>query len=192
MRISPDSARRDDGFTLIELIIYSALLLLVMGLTGSILINGMTNQARITETAVATSEAQVAAESIGNGVRNAQAISSPTAASPFLVVLTVGRGENATPSCQAWYYSAAARELRTTTTSPGTRIAVPSSSQFATWTLLAEDVDPVSGTLMLNTAGRTVNVAYAVEPDQGATQVIQTSFTSRQPAGTGDLGQCVL
>ncbi|BDI23915.1 prepilin-type N-terminal cleavage/methylation domain-containing protein [Herbiconiux sp. L3-i23] len=192
MRRLKERLRRDDGFTLIELVIYSALLLLVLGIVGSVMVSGITNQARITDTTSSTTESQTAVESLGLGVRNATAINSPTVSRPLLIVKTYKRGATADLQCQAWYYSATERTIRAKVTN-NTKIGIPSASQLRTWTLLAENVAPVdSSTPIFQTSGRTVTVNFVVRSDAGSGQIVTTSIASRQNTVGGAPSECVL
>lgn len=190
---APRAEANEGGFTLIELLIYSALLLLVVSLVGSIMISGITNQAKITNSTKSTTDSQVAIESIGLGVRNATSLTSPTLARPLLVVQTYGRGAAANQVCQAWFYSAAEHSIRTTTTPVRTKIGLPTAAQLRTWILVAEDVFPVdSTTAIFTTSGRTVTLSFATEGEAGSRQIVRTDLASRQPNPGSGATECAV
>lgn len=182
--------QEDRGFTLVELLVYSALLGLVMVIVASILVSGVTNQARVTQSGQSTSQAQQAMVSLGNGVRNATALNSPTASSPLLVVDTTTRSSAASTVCQAWYYSSAEKSIRTKTApATGTKISIPTASQLTGWDLVASNVSPVTtGASIFQVSGASVTASFSVTTNRGAKQTLTSTFSSRQPIpGSGQL-----
>lgn len=131
------------GFTLIETLIYMVLAVLIFGIVGSILINGLRVES-IVRTANTSSDAgQLVIESVQRGIRNS---------TTFTIVVPEGRDKDqaiiarvagADPtlkySCQAWYYSDTEHTVRTRTGPDGTAISLANP---LSWTLLGEGVAP--------------------------------------------------
>ena len=99
----------DGGLTLIELIVASALSLLVLGVIASIMISGFTAQKNVSATNEATSYAQLAARQMQAGIREASFVhieEGSSSGSQLMVARTEtgSSGDDATWECQAWFY----------------------------------------------------------------------------------------
>src|SRR6187551_2409033 len=68
-------ANDDEGFTLVELVIYSILLLVVMAIAGSIFIGLLRGQREVTQYAHANNTAQVVFRQLESDLRNAAIVS---------------------------------------------------------------------------------------------------------------------
>ncbi|TFC49900.1 hypothetical protein E3O47_09455 [Cryobacterium sp. TMT2-17-1] len=130
----------DSGFTLIELLAYMSLLVVVLLIVGGLLVNSLASQRTVRTSTQASNSGQLVAQSVAQGVRNATAIkvTTPSAGTQVLTVLTASMTTPRTWLCQAWYFSGAEVRTRTSNT------LIPASS-FSNWTLLGTDMRPVSG-----------------------------------------------
>jgi hypothetical protein len=171
----------DRGLTLIELIITVALTTMVITVTGTILVSALKVQAGVGALGSASNGAQLVARSLQRGIGNASAIKAevPTADGQLLRarVAVAGAGGAVAWQCVAWYWSATARTVRTTS-SPTGAVAAPTAATLPSWSLLAHQVQLPSGsTQPFTTAGTqlqlrlTVGGASATRPILVATTV---------------------
>ena len=143
------------GVTLVETVVYCALLVLVLPLAGSVLVSALESQRDVEAVTTAGTSVQTVTRSLELGVRNASAVSSvvyrPVGTTgqydEFVVVRTqeAGSATSTTWRCQAWFYDAA-RDVLYTRSAPaaGTTpvIPMPVSGSVSGWTTLAEKVTP--------------------------------------------------
>src|SRR5690625_1021024 len=85
---------RDAGFTLVELLIASMLLLVVIAITGGLLIRTLTTQNEVRQLTTASNEGQVTIALIERSLRNAATVDIP---SPYNGDLLVVKTRNADP-----------------------------------------------------------------------------------------------
>jgi hypothetical protein len=119
--MAKDMDETDAGFGLAELIIYSALAVVVLALGGSMLISSLTTRTQVTTLSEATSVGQLISGSIQEGVRNASGPPGTTdleQRAGIKAEVTTARGQllrarvaiGSTNGavrwrCQAWYFS---------------------------------------------------------------------------------------
>ncbi len=182
--------RREDGFTLTEMIAAAAIFALVSLTLGGVMISISRAQTQVTTATSATNMAQTAADSIDSGVRNASALKLTASGSDQLLVAKVaGSGTTLTWQCRGWYYSAAdGGKLWMTQTASGTPIGVPTSAQLATWTLLIDGVTPSSGTTVFTRSGSRVEVGFLVAVT--GTSPVQMDFTTTSLLGVSEDASC--
>jgi len=153
--------RRDDGFTLPEMIVASALFSLVILVAGGIFLGQFRAQQQVSAVTSTTTNAQLAGSVIDDGIRNSSGFKLTASGSDQLLVARVaGSGTTLQWTCRAWYYSASAHTIRSTSTTPGTPITIPTAAQLAAWTLLVDGVQPRTGTTIFSTSGATVSIAF--------------------------------
>ena len=129
----------EDGLTLPELIIYSLLAVVVLGIVGNILIQSLKIETAVRAVTETTTQAQLGAYAVQTGIRNASDFQvTDNGGDQLLVARTAGSGSTLTWSCLAWYYSEAEGTIRQSR-SPGA-ITMPSASDLLDWTLIAEDI----------------------------------------------------
>jgi type II secretory pathway pseudopilin PulG len=146
--IRRDHSARDAGITLIELIITVALFTVVVTVTGTILVSALRVQANVSALGSGSNGAQLVARSLQRGIANASGFKAetPTAAGQLL------RARVAVPSssgavswrCVAWYWSATAKTVRTSSSTTGA-VPVPTTTSLSAWTLLASRVSVATG-----------------------------------------------
>ena len=118
--------RRDEGFSLIELLATTLLLGLVLAVV--VAIYASTSQVERTVNSVTTSatEAQLAATSIERGVRSASEVHLGGVDSSLLVARVPGSAATISWSCVAWYFSDGGDgKLYSRTFADGTVVAEP-------------------------------------------------------------------
>jgi len=159
----------EDGFTLVELVVATAVLSVILLAIGGLLFGTTITQRSVSAVSQSTSSAQTAADAIRTQVRNASEfrLFPVGAADQLLVARVAGTGSTATYTCVGWYYAAVEHELRTRSWGVNGSTAIPTSSAVAsTWALLLDGVSPRSGSAVFQPpSGGTIEVAYEVETD---------------------------
>jgi len=177
----PQDVRDDRGITLVELLIYIMLAIVVLTIVGSILINSFRAQTQVRDGAESASTAQLVAESVGQGVRNASAleVTTPSAGTTMLRTRSIDGSSSGAWYCQAWVWSGG--ELRTTRSS--TAIPPPDPAALSTWTLLASDVAAVGSTpvFSVGTDERSLNVSLTVANGETVPILIDSVMVAQQP-----------
>ncbi len=198
---APTKPQRDGGFTLIELLIYSMLSIVVLLIVGGIFINSLKAERAVRAASEGTSTAQLVAQSLTNGVRNASSakVISPTVGTRLLMTRSVGSDTTPVWSCRAWYFGNG--QIRTITSNSA--IPVPAApADVAGWMLLADGVtadtsatpSPVFDFPSGDTAfsSRQVDFVFNVSTGNGPSVLISSSAVSRQspPPPTGESPAC--
>jgi prepilin-type N-terminal cleavage/methylation domain-containing protein len=137
----------DRGFTLIEMLVASALSIIVLTTGGGILVSGLRAQESARTVTEAANIAQQIVRSVQAGVRNASAItviSDAVAGTQLLLARTIGSDPNSTAaSCQAWYYTPLnGGAVYTRRTAPASVISLPSDGPQGQWTIIGSGVSP--------------------------------------------------
>lgn len=164
------------GITLVELMIYTSLMVVVVAIVGAILGSALRGQRDVAASAQGNNAGQLVSQSFATGIRSATEITvktvSPT--TQLLVVRTPGSAATAAPSCRAWYVTTDNGGAVYTTSSP-TAISTPTATQLETWTLLGKGIQ-------LST--RTGAPAKILTPDATPTRSVSFEFTmANGPAG---------
>lgn len=168
--ITNSTRPREDGFTLVELMISTGLTIIVLVITGGILISALRTQEIARTVTDAANTAQQIVHSIQSGVKNASAMtvtSDMTTGTQLLLVRTVSSDPNSTaPSCQAWYYTPAnGGAVYTTKTTPAAAITLPSGGPQGVWTILGTGIspaDPTTGKVFNAPSGGRVELKFDV------------------------------
>lgn len=166
----PLRAEGEGGFTLVELLVASMLLLVVIGITGTLLIRTLTTQNEVRELAAASNEAQVTVSLMERSLRNAASVSIPGAFSGDLLVVKTRLAEDgADPDswvCRAWYYDEPAERIYLLT-APAT--GTPPTQSLAQPLDLAGWQPVMEGVLRASAGAGPVPVFAPAGPQGGAT-----------------------
>lgn len=183
-------ASSDSGFTLVELLVSCLLLVLVLTVVATLFISISTTQRVVAGVTGSTTDAQVAATSIENSLRNASEfrVTVPTGTDQLLVARVADQANTLSWSCRAWYYSATNKAIYTTRTNEGTKIAAPTTEQLATWAPLVANVTPRSGTSLFSVDGAKVTIAFNTTPPGQLPIAIQ--LTAVKQTGATEAGTC--
>ena len=173
---------RDEGVSLVELLIYMMLAVTVLTIISAILINSLRAESAVRTSAEATDTAQLAAQSLTRGVHNASAIEVATPTADITVVRTrsIDSSSAGVWQCQAW--AVADGQLRTTTSAAA--ISVPTSAaEVASWLLVAEGVEPIGSNPIFSLAAdeRSLAVGFTVANGSGIPITLDTTIISKQP-----------
>ena len=174
--------RHDDrGITLIELMVYSALSVVVISLAGALVANSARVNTTVQTTAQTTGVGQVIARSLSTGVLNADWASTPTTGTTqFFTVHTAGRGATVTWSCQAWYFTSSNGGAMYTTTS-SSAITAPTGTPTG-WILLGTGISAVGSTPVFAGSGTGIVLSMNVSNGGAKPVLISTTVTKRQSA----------
>lgn len=183
-RNEADEHDRESGFTLVELLVSSALAILILTIAGSLLLSGLRTQETATSVTDATTSAQQIARSVQGGVRNASALSMTVggdAGSELLLARVLGSGADSTAHCQAWYYTTGNGGAVYTTTSTGA-IAAPGGPPTSGWTLLGTGVSPAAdgGPVLLAPSNSRVELTFKVAAAAHPYVLIKTTTFTQQ------------
>lgn len=165
--------RRDDGFTLVEMIVYFLLAAVVLGVIGGIYITTIGVQRTVSSMTQTTTDSQLAATAIDDAVRNGSEfeITTLTGGDQVLRTRSLDGSDEGVWSCKIYYFSASESTIRSSSGADATRIASPTAEELSGWTLLAENVtrydsDPV---FAVDASFDTVlNVEFETASDDGA------------------------
>jgi prepilin-type N-terminal cleavage/methylation domain-containing protein len=182
--------RDDRGFSLIEMLVSSALFAMIVGgIVGVILV---TTQAQRTVSIVSasTTEAQLVASELDSRIRNSSEFQVTTSGTTQLLVARVaGSDATLTWRCYGWYYSASnGGVIRMTSTAPGTKITMPTATQAADWTLLLDGVVPRSGTTIFSTVDNQLAISFNATTD--GNQPVAIDFTTARLTGVTEALTC--
>ena len=130
MRIRSDS----NGFTLIELMIYMALVGMVFVVVGGLLVNALQTQKTVRSASHAINTGQLVLDSIEASVRNGSGMEVADAGTLLVVRIPSGTSW----ACRAWFFDPTDDGSVYMTTQPD-RSAITTASASSNWTLLAED-----------------------------------------------------
>lgn len=185
-----EETNRDEGFTLIELIVASMLMLIVLAGVGALMVVLMTTPNSVTARESAAGSAQTAANSISSGIRNSSdfRLTNPIGNDQLLVARVAQAGNPIVWSCAAWYYDSTGNRILYTTSM--TLIpSAPTSTDLASWHVLDTSVTPTSGTSIFSSTGAEVDLSFSGAANStSAPQLITTSAISR--AGSTGSPQC--
>ena len=173
-------AESESGVGLVELLIYMMLSVLILGIVGSFLINGLRAESIVRTATQSTTAGQLALESIQRGVRNSSgfAVSVPEDRDQdqLVIVRTAGGGEDLVYTCQAWYYSASEGTIRTETSPDGVAVSIENP---LTWTLIVEGVAPGASGTVFAKLGSELTIDFTVAAQEREPIIIQSSARSR-------------
>jgi prepilin-type N-terminal cleavage/methylation domain-containing protein len=165
------------GFTLVELLIASGLMVLVAVIIGGIFFNSISAEKTVRTTTQAASAGQLVATSLEQGVRNATWLDlASTNGEYFLRVRTASGAATVTWNCQAWFVSGGSAYFRTATTA----ITRPTTANLTGWTLLASGLAQSGSTAVLSRDDRQIHITFEVSAGDAQPVLIQTSALSRQ------------
>jgi prepilin-type N-terminal cleavage/methylation domain-containing protein len=184
----------DEGFSLVELVIATAILSIILLAVGGLMFSTTITQRSVSAVTGASSSAQTAADGIRTQLRNAAEFRLTTvdAHDQLLVARVAGAGTATAYVCRAWYFAVDERELRTRTWAVAGSTALPTGpSGVATWELLLSEVTPRSGSTVVfdPPVGGTIGVAFEVATDD-RNDPIAIEFTAAQSGNQGGGTTC--
>lgn len=177
--------RRDDrGFSLIELLIASALFGVVITIVASVVISAVTADRTVRDVTGSTTDGQLAANVIEQTVRNSTAIQVTENDDSVMVALRTTAG--GAPRCHAFFYDATTAEIFERTSA--TAIPAPIPSEVGSeWTVVSAAIVPIDdGTgstdpVFAAQGTRGLVMSFTVDGDSGPASLIVTAATGRGP-----------
>ncbi|RJT88509.1 hypothetical protein D6T64_10285 [Cryobacterium melibiosiphilum] len=154
----------------------------LLTIAGGVLVKTASAEPAVRSAGAAVYLGQVVAQSVQQGVRGAQAISSvpvlPGGARLLVVWSDRVPGDQPGYGCQAWYYSPAGGGTIYTTHTALTKIVAPTTPLLlAPWDTLAEGVTPIGGAAVFAKATATsVTMSFAITAQEPA--LISSAATS--------------
>jgi len=169
VRPNLESQDTERGVTLVELLVYSVLLMGVLAIAGSILLSAATSQRDVAAMANASDQGQVGVRLFERSMRNAASVAIPSTHGGDLLIVKTRVGQDGTLAaswvCRAWHYDATSRQLRTisgpATGTPVTRnLTAPLNS--STWRVVLSGVSRTPD-------GASVKPVFSAQGASGAT-----------------------
>ncbi|PJJ73248.1 hypothetical protein CLV46_2834 [Diaminobutyricimonas aerilata] len=185
---------QDAGLTLVELIIYSLLLSVIVAIGGGMLISSITTQRDVTRITTATSDGQVVASSVEEGIRNAGGSTPISVASNSFGQVLKSRTAKVTQAgavtweCRAWFHRFTGEVY---TRRSATAVPTPATAgDLAGWTLLAQGVTLAPGQTAIfqstgSTAAPKVRVVFDIAGTDTAPVRIDTDIAALKTPTTG-------
>ena len=183
--LRPRSAGDESGFTLAELIVYSILMIVVLGLAGVLFIRIMTEQRDIKAMADANNEVQGVFERLELDLRNADWAEVDASGTLLVVKTRVATSPTVSSTyCVGYYYNttdSSLHRIRTTNTT-NTKTALDATttsgrdSATSTWGVLIADVSPIGSTRIFGP-----NDALYSSPDTVTISLSANTIDSRKP-----------
>lgn len=183
----------DDGFTLVELIVATAVLSVILLAVGGLMFSTTITQRTVTAMSDATNSAQTAADELRTQLRNAAEFRLTTVdAHDQLLVARIASGSStATYVCRAWYFARDEHELRSTTWPVAGSTALPTSpTTVEGWPLLLSGVAPRTGsTVFQPPVGGTIKIGFEVDSDD-RNEPVAIEFTAVMNGNQGGGTTC--
>jgi Flp pilus assembly pilin Flp len=170
------------GITLIEVMVYALLLSVVIAIAGGMIFSAVTTSKTVVSITENSTAGQLVARSVVTGIRNSSdfQLSGPVGDDQMLVARRAGSNATLTWSCEAWYY--AATDNKVWFTSSNVAILPPTAAEVVTWTLLTEDVQPVSGSAIFTALNDRLSISILGLDGAHRPIDITSSATSRAGA----------
>jgi len=184
---SSDDRDAESGITMVELLIYSVLAIVVLGIVGNILIQSLGVDKSVRNRSEATRIGQLVATAVQSDVRNSTEVTwSSTAAGELLTMTT--RNAAGAISCKydAWYFSNASGSIRKKTST--TAVTAPTASQLETWTLLGDQIAKDGSNSVFTRSGLNVDLRFLALAGNADPVLITTTVVSR--GTTLEVSQC--
>jgi len=182
----------DEGYTLVELLIYCLFSVVILAIVGGMLISSLTVEHEVRGLTETSSLGQVISRSVEEGARNASDIrAEPSVAAGQLLRARVAVGTSAgtvTWQCQAWYYASATKSFFWAKSTTG---AVPAplagtNLHAAPWLFLGDGVQPDGAAgAFFGSDGSNVILRFKVSSDTVNLVLIPNTVVKRQSAAGG-------
>lgn len=196
MNARPEQAgRRDEGFTLVELLITSFLAFGVIAVSAWMLVTALNGGRDVSASGNSTSEAQRLVRSISDVVPSSADVAlGPFAVSGQLLKATYvefdASGQPDLPwACVYWAVTSDGRAYTKRTPTAATIPTDQYEASFAGWSLIASGLEPISPSRpILSQTGASVGISARADAEGGAPAVVDASVAVRAlPADPGGL-----
>lgn len=200
--------------TLVDLLVYSVLLLIVIAITGALLVSGLRTQRATVDVGAATTRAQAAMSDLERAVRNAaEAKVYAVSGAGFAQVAAGGSGNllitktriaaagssTASWRCARWYFDStrsnpdgSSGALLTSTYTPVTTSASAITVATAkTWNRVTSVSGPVTGTAVFTQHARGVAISLNATIQGHDPVALESTATTRQQNDATGSGTCL-
>lgn len=179
--------RADDrGFSLIELLIASALFGIVITIVASVVISAVTADRTVRDVTGSTTDGQLVVNVIEQTVRNSTAIqvtAAPDGASATVRLRTTAGGA---ARCHAFVYDAPSGQILEQTSTTAIGVPTPGALE-AGWTVVSQGIEPIvrdgasPEPVLLAQGPRGLAISFTVDRDAGPASLFVTAVTGRGP-----------
>jgi hypothetical protein len=165
---------------LIELIIYSALSLLVLAAVGGLVVTLLHVQQEVVNGSKSAQESQLIAQNVEHGIRNSTAfmVTDLLDGRQFLQARTAGASNSITWMCAAWLFDPANGGVVRTKQAP-VAISLPTQAQASNWALLGEGVSASGSGGIFSTSGQTLTLTFRTSVADEPPVNLQASVSAR-------------
>lgn len=183
----PRLAPRDDrGFSLVELLIASALFGVVITIVASVVISAINADRAVRDVTGSTTDGQLAVNVIEQTVRNSTAIQVATVSGSESVTVLLRTTAGGAARCHAFFYDDTLGQIlqRSSTTA----ITAPTPGAAGSeWTVVSAGIEPILGSggapepVFAAQGARGVALSFTVDGDAGPASLFVTAATGRGP-----------
>jgi type II secretory pathway pseudopilin PulG len=178
LQLLSTSKKDQQGFSLIELIVYTLISSMLLTVVASVFISLYSVQEDVLQSGKSAGELQLVAASINYGVRNSTAVSlSETAAGQLLLAETLTGADEAGTVCQAWWFDGEGMSMYAS--SGPTRESLPTTSSTSGWMLLSDSIDALEEAPLFAQIGNTVEFSMKSTNAQGIVTEIRSRISGR-------------
>lgn len=177
--------RRDDrGFSLVELLIASALFGIVITIVASVVISAINADRTVREVTGSTTDGQLAANVIEQTVRNSTAIQVVPVSATQSVTVRLRTTAGGAARCHAFFYDDTLGQIlqRSSTTA----IALPTPGAASSeWTVVSGGIEPITGSggtpepVFAAQGTRGLAMSFTVDRESGPAVLFVTAVTGR-------------
>lgn len=187
----------DRGLTLVELLVYILIATIVGTIVAGILINSLRVQAQVQDASASAQGSFLVADAMTSAARNSSAMGATTLPDGTVLVRTrsLDPSEESTTTmgpdnwiCYAFAYGDGQVRFRTSDVA----IPDPDAAALSTWTLIADDVEPIDGStpvLSVFNDGGSLRIALITNSGDGGPQQLTTVATSLQRVDPSEPGR---
>ncbi|MFW7415194.1 PulJ/GspJ family protein [Demequina sp. SO4-18] len=185
---------RDEGFTLVELVVYSVLLILMMGIAATLFIQMLTVQREVGAMADASNSAQLTFAELERDLRNAgTATISDTGSLLVMRTRTASSAGEGVDQCVGYFIDDASASLRRTTNQSDTSAALSAGNAAAlaatttSWPVARADMSAVGASRAFGPADQTygkgglITIALEAQTVEGRKPVILDKAITLRP-----------
>ncbi|MEY3277843.1 MAG: hypothetical protein RLZZ426_329 [Actinomycetota bacterium] len=171
--------RNQVGLGLVELLVYCAMFLIVLGIVGSSMISLLSVQRAVVGQATTAQNAHLIAKTMETYIPSSTAIALVTDSDGDQLVTTRTAGSSDTIDwvCLAWYFDRGSQDIRFK--SSDSAITFPTTADATTWVLLGESVSGLQDNEVFSLTGGQLKVGFALESEKQSSVSIRTTITAR-------------
>lgn len=178
--------RNDRGFSLVELLIASALFGVVITIVASVVISAIQADRTVRDVTGSTTDGQLAANVIEQTVRNSTAVQVVPVTASQSVTIRLRTTAGGAARCHAFFYDDTLGQIlqRSSTT----LITVPTPGAAGSeWTVVSAGIEPIIGSggtpepVFAAQGTRGVALNFTVDGDAGPASLFVTAVTGRGP-----------